>query len=269
MQRPRRPCRSTISTGFQVPLLGTLRGCSESFVDVDPFMCLYLSVCSFGRPPLPGWLRFYSARDCSMAGPGRTRVEEFTVTVVASDVDGRTARTPSWFARPSCAGGARAGPQRAAGDCASSRTPVSRPAASSASISGIADPPAHRAESTLAASSPPRVPSASPVRASEAPSRTARATLSWCRRQSRALSEAETVRAPAGSGRGCRGIGPRARGPGLQISASNAYASWELGVHATEEPLLRAGGVHPTGGEWGWPARGASWRRSGKDLPGR
>lgn len=65
----------------------------ESFVDADPGDVLYLSASLSDGRPLPGWLRFDSARHCFDARPPHGCVEEFTVTVVASDVDGLTARS--------------------------------------------------------------------------------------------------------------------------------------------------------------------------------
>jgi len=63
----------------------------DAFVDSDPGDVLYLSTRLSDGRPLPGWLRFDASRQCFSAHPPHGCTEVFTVTVVASDVDGLTA----------------------------------------------------------------------------------------------------------------------------------------------------------------------------------
>jgi AAA family ATP:ADP antiporter len=65
----------------------------DAFVDADAGDVLHLSATLSGGGPLPGWLRFDAGRHCFTGHPPAGYTEEFTVTVVASDVDGLTARS--------------------------------------------------------------------------------------------------------------------------------------------------------------------------------
>ena len=63
----------------------------DAFVDADPGDVLYLSARLSDGSPLPGWLRFDEKRHRFEGCPPEGCTTVFTVTVVASDVDGLTA----------------------------------------------------------------------------------------------------------------------------------------------------------------------------------
>ncbi len=60
-------------------------------MDADPGDVLYLSARLSDGSPLPGWLRFDERRHRFEGRPPEGCTTAFTVTVVASDVDGLTA----------------------------------------------------------------------------------------------------------------------------------------------------------------------------------
>jgi ATP:ADP antiporter, AAA family len=63
----------------------------DAFVDADPGDVLHLSANMSDGRALPGWLQFDAERCCFAAHPPEACMEEFSVTVVATDVDGLTA----------------------------------------------------------------------------------------------------------------------------------------------------------------------------------